>query len=70
VSWLLESCCRRIDRHVVLHIVSRVDARPSVVIRFELLGHFVNAYVVEIVHNAGCLPMGTFKSKCAYSSGT
>jgi hypothetical protein len=58
------------DRHVVLHVVSRVDVRPSVVKRFELLDHFVNAYVVEIVHNARCLPKGTFKSKCTYSSGT
>jgi hypothetical protein len=37
--------------------------------RFESLVHFVYAHVVEIEHNACCLPKGIFDSKCTYSLG-
>jgi hypothetical protein len=51
------ACCRGIGRHVVLHVANGVDVKPSVEKRFESLVHFVYVYVVEIVHNARCLPM-------------
>jgi len=46
--------------------VIRVDVLLMVVLRYEVLAHFVGAYAVEFVQIARCLLMSTFKSKRTY----
>ena len=60
----------RFGRRVFLLVVHRVDVLLTVVLRCEMLDHFVRACAVEIVHSARCLPVGTFKSRCTYSYRT
>ena len=53
-------------RRVVLLVERRVDMRLVVVCRYAMLGYFVGACAVGIVHGARYLP-STFESRRTYS---